>query len=151
MLDFFDNGYHKPSRVKSPRTIICYDGAGDDEGRVLSANTLPRLNPCSSTSRQRASLQTFESGSTLRSTGSLKSPDRFLPKRPSLASSTESFRSNKDPKTLSTTEKLVRNKEASPDAFNPRRRVTSPVPQAMRSPPQRRNFSGNRSGSGGLY
>jgi hypothetical protein len=84
----------------------------------------------------------------LRSTRSIRAPDRYLPKRPNLDSATESFRANKDPGTLSTDEKLLRNKHASLDAFNSRRRVTSPIPQINR-PSQRRNFSGNRSGSGG--
>lgn len=118
---------------------------------MLAYSTLPRFNHRSKTFRRRPSLKTFDSGSSIRSVGSIRSPDRFLPRRPNTASATESFQTSVDPKSLSTDEKLFRNKDASPDAFNPRRTVTSPVPRAHRpaSRPERRHFSGNRSGSGG--
>jgi meiosis-specific APC/C activator protein AMA1 len=118
-----------------------YDGAGEDEAHIIAITTLPRLNHRSKLFRRRPSLKTFS--------GSIRAPDRFLPRRQTLDSATESFHSNSDPKTLSMDEKLFRNKTASQDAFNPRRRVTSPIPRSSRVM-QRRNFSGNRSGSGGM-
>lgn len=142
-----DYGLRNTSRG-STRLTSRYDGAGSDEGRMLAVSTLPRINHRSKTFRRRPSLKTFESESSLRSTGSIRALDRFVPRRATLDSATECYQISKDPKTLSTDEKLFRNKVVSQDAFNPRRRVTSPIPRANRHI-QRRNFSGNRSGSGG--
>jgi hypothetical protein len=129
-----------------------YDGPADDEKLPVTPATLPRLNARSknATYFRRPSLKTFDSNSCSKSGGSLRTPDRFVPRRrPALDSAIQSFRANKDPKALSTNEKLLRHKDVSPDAFNPRRRVSSPIPQANR-PPARRNYSGRRSGSGGM-
>ncbi|KAK2627596.1 hypothetical protein QTJ16_003562 [Diplocarpon rosae] len=129
---------------KSSVVLSQYDGPSDTEKRVLSTSTLPRVNPRTLNVRRRPSLKVFTSST---SSGSLRAPDRFLPKRPTLDSAVESFRASKDPRVLTTDEKLLRHKDASPDAFKPRRRATSPIPNAIRHEP-RRNFSGNRSGSG---
>lgn len=166
MLDFFDIPYRKSSYVevevpkrkfvdaadfllrkpsKPTATVGQYDGPSDTEKRALSISTMPRINSRINKFRRRPSLKAFASSS---SAGSFRSPDRFLPRRPTLDSAVESFRTSKDPRTLTTDEKLLRHKDASPDAFNPRRRVTSPTPSAIR-PVLRRTFSGNRSGSGG--
>ncbi|KAM3087434.1 hypothetical protein ACMFMG_001524 [Clarireedia jacksonii] len=93
--------------------------------------------------RSRISLSCLESTPTKKCTSSLRSPDRFLPFLRDSQQSTQSFRSNKEPDTLSTYEKLIRNNSASLDAFQPRRRVTTPIPLAVR-PDTRRNFTGNR-------
>jgi hypothetical protein len=130
-----------------------YDGPADDEKLPIVPATLPRLNARSKNTAyfRRPSLKTFDSNSSLNSGGSLRTPDRFVPRRrPALDSAIQSFRANKDPKVLSTEEKLMRHKDVSPDAFNPRRRVSSPIPEANR-PISRRNYSGRRSGSGGTY
>ena len=147
-LDFGDFRVRPASHAISSK----YDGSSDEPGVVWGVATLPRLKARSKTTafRRRPSLNAFESTSSTRSTGSLRSPDRFLPcRRPTLESAVQSFRANKDPHVLSTGEKLLRNKDASPDAFNPRRRVTSPIPRPNTSL-TRRNFSGNRSGGGGM-
>ncbi|PQE17395.1 meiosis-specific apc c activator ama1 protein [Rutstroemia sp. NJR-2017a BVV2] len=93
--------------------------------------------------RSRTSLSSQESTPTKKCTGSLRSPDRFLPFLRDSQQSTQTFRANKDPDTLSTYEKLIRNSSASLDAFQPRRRVTTPIPLAVR-PDTRRNLTGNR-------
>jgi meiosis-specific APC/C activator protein AMA1 len=91
-------------------------------------------------------LNTFDSNSS--QAGSLRCPDRFVPtRRTALDVATQLFRANKDPATLTTDEKLLRHKDASWDSFNPRRRVTSPIPRANRL--ERRNVSRTRSGGGG--
>jgi meiosis-specific APC/C activator protein AMA1 len=139
------------SRKTSKLTDI-YDGPADDDKAPPAPATLPRLKPRSKDTEyfRRPSLKAFESNSSSKSGSSLQSPDRFLPRRrPALDSAIQSFRANKEPKALSTEEKLLRHKDVSPDAFNPRRRISSPMPQANR-PISRRNYSGRRSGSGGL-
>ncbi|KAL5323825.1 hypothetical protein ACEPPN_008367 [Leptodophora sp. 'Broadleaf-Isolate-01'] len=162
VLDSFNIPYRRPSSIKleipkrkhtttndvlrkSPAIANQYDGPSDTEKRALSISTLPRINPRTSNFRRRPSLKTFASST---SSGSFRSPDRFLPIRSTLDSAVESFRTSKDPRTLTMDEKLLRHKDASQDAFNPRRRATSPIPSSNRPVP-RRNFSGNRSGSGG--
>ena len=127
-----------------------YDGADEERVGYRSAVTLPRLRPRTNTFH-RPSLRTVRSNLSIASTGSIRAPDRFLPARPSLDSAIQNFRANKDPKTLSSDEKLLRHKDASPDAFNPRRRVSSPIPRANRTVLDRRNVSGRRSGSGGNF
>lgn len=100
--------------------------------------------------RHRPSLKTFDTDSSSKATNSLSSPDRFLPRRRStLDSAIEGFRANKDPKNLSTDERLFRHKDASPNAFSSRQRVTSPTP-ITNAPASRRNMSANRSGHGGI-
>jgi meiosis-specific APC/C activator protein AMA1 len=129
-----------------------YEGPADDEKPPPTPATLPRLNrrSKSTTYFRRPSLATFHSNSTSNSGGSLRTPDRFVPRRrPALDSAIQSFRANKEPKALSAEEKLLRHKDVSPDAFNPRRRLSPPIPQANR-PIARRNYSGRRSGSGGI-
>ena len=136
------------SRVISSK----YDGPSDDAKPVWGVTTLPRLNARSKIASfcRRPSLNACESSPSTGSPGSLRSPDRFLPsRRPTLESAVQNFRVNKDPQLLSSDERILRNKDASPDAFNPRRRVTSPIPRTNHSI-TRRNFSGNRSGGGGM-
>jgi meiosis-specific APC/C activator protein AMA1 len=142
--------FQDASRKCSKLTGI-FDGPADDDKPLPAAATLPRHNPRSqNTYFRRPSLKIFDSNSTSNSRGSLRSPDRFVPRRrPDLDSVIQSFRANKEPNALSTEEKLLRHKDVSPDAFNPRRRISSPIPQANR-PISRRNYSGRRSGSGGM-
>lgn len=147
LLDVFK----ETSRKFSELTGI-FDGPVDDDKPLPTPVTLPRLNPRSKNTEyfRRPSLKTFDFNSTSKSGSSLRSPDRFVPRRrPDLDSVVQSFRANKEPKALSTEEKLLRHKDVSPDAFNPRRRISSPIPQANR-PISRRNYSGRRSGSGGM-
>ncbi|TVY34258.1 putative WD repeat-containing protein [Lachnellula subtilissima] len=127
-----------------------YDGPSDDKKRTVSAGTFPRIK-ASSFFRRRPILKTFDSSSTQVFGGSLRSPDRFVcSRRVTVDSFIESFRINKDPSSLTPEERLLRNKDASPDAFNARRNVNSPS-RPNRNPPSlpRRNFSPNRSGGGG--
>ncbi|TVY15445.1 putative WD repeat-containing protein [Lachnellula arida] len=128
-----------------------YDGASDDKKRTISAGTFPRIK-APSFFRRRPSLRTFTSSSSQVCGGSLRSPDRFVgSRRATLDSVIESFRINKDPSSLTPEERLLRNKDASADAFNARRSVTTPSSRSNRTPPSlpRRDFSGNRSGGGG--
>ncbi|KAF4627377.1 hypothetical protein G7Y89_g10780 [Cudoniella acicularis] len=127
-----------------------YDGTADEEqiSRPTTPATLPRLRARSNLFR-RPSLKSLDTKTSVKPTSSLRTPDRFLPaRRPALDSAIQSFRVNKDPRALTADEKLLRHKDASPDAFNPRRRVTSPMSKPSRAS-ARRNFSGNRSGGGG--
>lgn len=131
-----------------------YDGPNDDPANEpygarkssVITSTLPSRRPITSIFR-RPSLKVFESNSSTKSTNSAKSPDRFLPRRPAFGSAAQCFRVNKDPQNLSTNEKLLRNGEASPDAFNPRRRASSPIPSTIR-PVSRRDFTAHRYGGG---
>lgn len=128
-----------------------YDGASDDKKRTVSAGTFPRIK-APSFFRRRPSLKTSTSSSSQVCGGSLRSPDRFVcSRRATLDSVIESFRINKDPSSLTPEERLLRNKDASPDAFNARRSVTTSS-RSNRTPPSlpRRDFSGNRSGGGGI-
>jgi hypothetical protein len=146
LLDTVKNGPRKSSLLTD-----IYDGPADDDKPHPAPVTLPRPKTRSRNTEyfRCPSLRIFESNSSSKSGGSLQSPDRFVPRRrPALDSATQSFRSNKDTKALSTEEKLLRHKDVSPDAFNPRRRLSSPIPQANR-PLSRRLYSGRRSGSGG--
>jgi meiosis-specific APC/C activator protein AMA1 len=146
LLDTVKNGPRKSSLLTD-----IYDGPADDDKPHPAPVTLPRPKTRSRNTEyfRRPSLRTLESNSSSKSGGSLQSPDRFVPRRrPALDSATQSFRSNKETKALSTEEKLLRHKDVSPDAFNPRRRLSSPIPQANR-PVSRRLYSGRRSGSGG--
>jgi len=126
------------------------DGSSDSSKAVLATSTLPRLNRRSSSSGfpRRPSFKTFEPSENTNSGGSLRYLDRFLPHRRPALNSTQSFRTNKDPQSLSPDEKLLRHSGASPDAFSPRRKVISP-PHQSNLPPARRNISANRSGGGG--
>jgi meiosis-specific APC/C activator protein AMA1 len=122
------------------------DAPPDHPEPETGASGLPSRHPRTLTCN-RPSLKAFHSNSS-KSTRSLRSPDRFLPRRPILDSAVQSFRVNKDPESLSNSEKLLRNNEASPDAFNPRRRVTSPVLASNGLPvlPVRRNLTPTRGG-----
>jgi hypothetical protein len=113
----------------------------------LGIYTMPRFNAKSNLSklRPRPSLKACYSGSSGRSTGSLRSPDRFLPVLGSPDQSTEKFHMSKDSNKLSPSEKLLRNDSASIDAFSPRRNFTSPSPVAVSSSNQS-NTRGNRPG-----
>ncbi|CZR52594.1 related to meiosis-specific APC/C activator protein AMA1 [Phialocephala subalpina] len=146
---YFQCTFRQPSSIQQPSSVsTLYDGADDGRIKHTAAATLPRLRPRANTFR-RPSLRTTRSNLSTKSTGSVRSPDRFLPSRPSLDSAIESFRANKDPHSLSSDERLLRHEDASPDAFYPRRRVSSPIPKANRPIIDRRNVSGRRSGSGG--
>lgn len=125
-----------------------FDGSSD-VGPV--ALTLPhRANRSSSSEyRPRSTLKKFQSSDSVRSSGSLRSLDRFLPRRSTVNSASTSFRANKDPQSLCPDEKLLRHGGASADAFNPRRRATSPSPQPTHLT-ARRNISANRSGGAGI-
>ncbi|KAJ8059812.1 hypothetical protein OCU04_011443 [Sclerotinia nivalis] len=130
-----------------------FDGASDSPRTPMtsSSSTLPRFNiksrpTLSNTLRARTSV---DSTQTRKSLSSLHSPDRFLPVLKRSDSAAQSFRANKDPGTLSPYERLMRNSSASLDAFNPRRRATSPIPLASR-PDSRRIVSANR-GRGKQY
>ena len=124
------------------------DGSSD-VGPVASTNARRTNRSCSSEGRPRPSLKKFQSSDSVRSSGSLRSLDRFLPQRPTSNSAGTSFRANKDPQTLSPEEKLLRHSGASVDAFSPRRRATSPSPQTTHLT-SRRNTSTDRSGGAGI-
>ncbi|RAL65329.1 hypothetical protein DID88_000897 [Monilinia fructigena] len=124
-----------------------FDGTSDNPRTPLTSSsaTLPRFNhksrpTLSNTLRARTSI---DSTPTRKLASSLHSPDRYLPVLKRSNSSAQSFRANKDPGTLSAYERLMRNSSASLDAFNPRRRATSPIPLASR-PDSRRIVSTNR-------
>lgn len=128
------------------------DGSSEHPRPLPVASTLPRRSHRSRHSDSSEfcpgpSLKKFQSSDSVRSSCSLKSLDRFLPRRPALGSAATSFRSNKDPQSLSPEEKLLRHSGASTDPFNRRRRATSPTPQAAHLT-GRRNISANHSGGG---
>jgi hypothetical protein len=126
------------------------DGSSDSPKAVLATSTLPRLNSRSSSSEfpRRPSFKTFEPSESIKSGESLRYLDRFLPHRRPALNSTQSFRTNKDPQSLTPDEKLLRHSGASLDAFSPRRKVSSP-PHQSNLAPARRNISANRTGAGG--
>jgi meiosis-specific APC/C activator protein AMA1 len=131
-----------------------FDGPSDDRPTLQASNLQAsgdQLPKSRLPTRRRPVLSTCDSNSSQQS-GALRRPDRFVPTRSSssLDLATQTFRANKDPASLTPDEKLLRNKCASWDSFNPRRRVTSPIPRALR-PTERRNVSGNRSGGGGKF
>lgn len=108
--------------------------------------TMPRLNNRNSTAKPypRPSLKSFYSGSSAKqSTGSLRSPDRFLASADNLDATVQKFRMNKDAIKLSPAERLLRNDNASPDAFSSRRSFTTPAPPAVGN---RRNSTSARPG-----
>jgi hypothetical protein len=125
-----------------------FDGSSDVN--PVQQPIVCRPNRSSSSERPRPALKKFQSSDSVRSSGSLRSLDRFLPRRPTSNSAGTSFRSNKDPHTLSPEEKLLRHSGASTDAFSPRRTATSPTPQSSNSVEARRNVSANRSGGTGM-
>lgn len=93
--------------------------------------TMPRLNSKSGMSKlhPRPSLKSFPVGPNVkRSSGSLRSPDRFLASVDCQDSSVQKFRVNKDPQQLTASEKIIRDGSASLDAFSPRRNFTTPNP-----------------------
>ncbi|OBT75221.1 hypothetical protein VF21_06121 [Pseudogymnoascus sp. 05NY08] len=96
----------------------------------LGICTMPRLNSKNGTSKlhPRPSLSFSVGPNGQRSSGSLRSPDRFLASVDSQDSSVQKFRVNKDPQQLSPSEKLIRDDSASLDAFSPRRNFTTPNP-----------------------
>ncbi|RDL40203.1 WD40 repeat-like protein [Venustampulla echinocandica] len=136
-------------RPHSALAIRCrYDGPSDEEIFPSTATTLPRSRP-RSFFRRWTLLKTFDSHSSLSSTDSRRSPDRFLPaRRSSVDFTTHTFHAHKDPRTLTADEKLLRHKDASPDAFSPTRKAASSTPEASRAIP-RRNTSGRRRGGTG--
>ncbi|KFY24720.1 hypothetical protein V491_02045 [Pseudogymnoascus sp. VKM F-3775] len=93
--------------------------------------TMPRLNSKSGMSKlhPRPSLKSFPVGPNVkRSSGSLRSPDRFLASVDCQDSSVQKFRVNKDPQQLTASEKVIRDGSASLDAFSPCRNFTTPNP-----------------------
>lgn len=140
-----DNFDYTPSTPpQSPDTTPSWPTPSRPPGWLSGAATLPRLNSRSSgirsdPFRRRPALFSFNTGSSIRS--NIRSPDRFLPTRRSAGSATQNFHANKDPKKLSPSEKLIRQNTASEDAFNPRRRVTTPV-ELSASRPIQGTFSG---------
>ncbi|KAI9737214.1 MAG: hypothetical protein M1818_005746 [Claussenomyces sp. TS43310] len=96
--------------------------------------------------RRRPALRDYHTGSSGRSRGSIRSPDRFLPPRDFSDAVVQKFHANKHPQQLSPAEKLLRHDEATPDAFGPRRIATSQSP--IRSVVRRR-ASGIASRPGG--
>lgn len=114
----------------------------------LGICTMPRLSSSKGKSpgnrHPRPSLKSLYSGSSVKqSTGSLRSPDRFLASADNLDTSVQKFRMNKDAAKLSPAERLLRNEDASPDAFSARRSFTTPAPPAIGN---RRNSSSARPG-----
>jgi hypothetical protein len=108
------------------------DGPLDDSKPPAIALTLPILNRASHGSAYRR--PTLNRGSSSR-TSSFRSPDRFVPSRRLTTDDlTQTFRTSKEPAALSTDERLVRNSKASPDAFDPHRRASSPVFRTPRNP-----------------
>lgn len=110
--------------------------------------TMPRLNSSKGKGpgklHPRPSLKSFYSGSSAKqSTGSLRSPDRFLASADNLDASVQKFRMNKDAVKLSPAERILRNDDASPDAFSARRSFTTPAPPAIGN---RRSSSSARPG-----
>jgi hypothetical protein len=125
-----------------------FDGSSDLNPAV---STIPRcIHRSGSSERPRPTLKKFQSSDSVRSSASLRSLDRFLPRRPTSNSAGTSFRANKDPQTLSPDEKLLRHSGASVDAFSPRRRATSPTSQSDHIA-ARRDISASRSGGAGMH
>jgi meiosis-specific APC/C activator protein AMA1 len=98
----------------------------------LEPATLPRLNSSLKALspdpfRHRPGLQTSSTSSSSKSSGSLRSPDRFLPNRGLLDAAVQRFRANKDTNKLSLSEKVLRRNDDNPDAFSQRRAI-SPNP-----------------------
>jgi hypothetical protein len=131
------------TEVPPPPVAINFDDyrdANEEEHEVLLKRlgsrrwplgicTMPRLNSRNGVSKlhPRPSLKSFYGGSNgKRSSGSLRSPDRFLSSVDCQDSSVQKFRVNKDPRQLSPSEKIVRDDSVSLDAFSPRRNFTTP-------------------------
>lgn len=142
-IDFFQDQNRSITITKAR-----FDGSSDLNP---AASTIPRLTHHRSGSSERPvpTLKKFQSSDSVRSSASLRSLDRFLPRRPASNCAGTSFRANKDSQTLSPDEKLLRHSGASVDAFSPRRRATSPTPQSTHTA-ARRDISANRSGGAGM-
>ena len=99
-----------------------------------------RNRPEVSTAWRRPSLRALElSAGPSAAISSSRSPDRFLaPRRPVLEPSSSSFHSNKDPSTLSTEERLLRDPSVSLDAFDSQTNSTATTPKT-KHPHVRRN------------
>ena len=95
-----------------------------------SSGTNPFVNPRNY--RKRPSLPQCNTESSIKSTGSSRAPDRFIPPRRSPDTVIQNFRANKDPYKLSPPERLARRNSASPDAFYRRRIASSPIPSLNR-------------------
>lgn len=148
---FLDGVTSEKSEEHIPKWITNqYDGA-HEEHPLTKPVTLPRIASRirSSKYQQRPSLSTFDSAPpALKHGDSTTSPDRFVaPRRPGLNASL-SYRSNKDPNSLTTSERLLRHHDAATDGFNPPRRVISLTAISPVISP-RRTFSVTRSGGGG--
>lgn len=92
----------------------------------LRQSTFANLNAKSSPSsgesfRRVRALKSKPTGTNKAPCGSLRSPDRFLPASGFTDATVKKFHTNKDPQQLSWAEKILRNIDASPDAFFPRK------------------------------
>lgn len=132
--------------VPTPR----FDGSAEDSKPPPVGATLSRLSRRANSSDffSRPTVKKLQSSDSIRSSCSQRSLDRFLPRRPTLNSAATSYHANKDPQSLSPEEKILRHSGATPDAFSPRRRATSPTPRS-RNLIARRNLSANNSGGSG--
>ncbi|KAL3425457.1 WD repeat domain-containing protein [Phlyctema vagabunda] len=131
----------------SPVASTQLDGPSDEYKSTPKPMTLPRfssrLNIDIKSPRRRPALKNFASDSNITSNRSTRSPDRFVPNRgTNIQSSTQSLKTSKEITRLTKDEKILRHNGASHDAFQGRRRATSPIPFSSR-PPCRRNPSGN--------
>ncbi len=115
--------------------------------RVASSQKLNARSNSSSCDpfRRQLPLNSCNTGSSSKSGGSLRAPDRFLPTKSPLDAAFQRFHANKDAHKLTSAEKLLRLNSASPDAFRPRRRATSPntSPESL---PNRQLSNGIRAG-----
>lgn len=124
----------EPFRERSsPRSSLNVDdGYVFGNGQAISgSSTLPRSAIRSQPNvltcpRRRPALKTFDSGNST-STGSIRSPDRFLPARRDSDYLAQLFHANKDPSKLTLSERLTRHESASLDVFGPRRVVSTPA------------------------
>lgn len=130
----------KPDKPKSPSS----DSAEYEEFVTklgcrrwpLGICTMPKLssrNNIAKTPSPRPSLKSiYSNDSNLKlSSGSLRTPDRYLSSPDIHETSANKFRVNKDPAKLTPQERLVRNDSVSHDAFNARRNFSLPMPSGI--------------------
>jgi hypothetical protein len=122
---------------------------GDSESpfRSLSKVQSNLGGPSAASCSRRPLLAHCKTGSSTKSNGSIRSPDRFVPLRGAADNAIQNFRASKASKSLSVAEQLVRHNGASPDSFSPRRIVTDPTPRA----PQSLRSSSGMNRVGGRY
>lgn len=107
----------------------------ESPGSPIHRSSSPILNVRSSSSspdpfRCRPALRTSNTGSS----GSIRSPDRFLPTRSPLDTCSQRFHANQDVTKLSGSQRLLRRDTANDDAFSSRRRATTPNPITATTP-----------------